>query len=289
MATFTALTTCPDREAAEALAEALSALSPEPEGSGTFEIEDGSGRWEVAGYFDEAPDAIRLALLAAAHGGAPFAVSEVPETDWVAHVRRELHPIEAGRFFIYGAHDADKVPQGRIALRIEAAMAFGTGHHATTLGCMRALDRLAEAAPPPKRIADIGCGTAILAMAAAALWPEAEVIASDIDPQAVEVAAANAAANGLGARLRCVEAAGFGHPILQTAPFDLIFANILMAPLKALAPEMATNCCKNGHVLLAGILNEQAPEVISAYEANGFGAVRAESIGDWTILDLTRI
>ena len=141
-ATWAALTQTQGRAAAEALAEACEDLDPEPVGTGVFEIEDGSDRWEVGVYFTEAPDEVALALLAAAHGAQPFVVSELPEVDWVAHVRRELSPVEAGRFFVHGSHDADKVPEGAEALCIEAAMAFGTGHHDTTRGCLLALDRM---------------------------------------------------------------------------------------------------------------------------------------------------
>jgi hypothetical protein len=143
MPTYTALTTLPGKAPAEALGEALESLSPEPTGVGVFEIEDDSGLWEVGAYFTEAPDEAGLALLATIHGAKDFTVSELPETDWVAHVKRELAPVVAGRFFVYGSHDADKVPADKVPLLIEAAMAFGTGHHGTTQGCLRAIDRLA--------------------------------------------------------------------------------------------------------------------------------------------------
>ena len=286
MTTWTALTTLADKASAEALGEALDAL--EPSGVGVFEIEDGSGTWEVGGYFTEAPDEIALALLAAAHGASDFVVSELPETDWVAHVRRELSPVEAGRFFVYGSHDAERVPEGRIALLIEAAMAFGTGHHGTTLGCLRALDRLVDEGVRPDHVADIGCGTAVLAMAAARVF-DAEVIASDIDAVAVNVAEANLAANGLADRVRCVEAAGFDHPALSgEAVFDLVFANILKGPLIALAPDMARAVRPGGHLILSGILNEQADEVQSVYTSVGFNPVQREEIVDWTTLMLAR-
>ena len=192
MTTWTALTTLDDERRAAMLGEALEDLDPAPTGVGVFKLEDGSGLWEVGGYFTEKPDEIGLDILAAAHGAKAFAVSELPETDWVAHVRRELHPVEAGRFFVYGSHDADTVPDGRIALLIEAAMAFGTGHHGTTQGCLEALDTLVSRGVTARRVADIGCGTAVLAMAAARVWPEAEaVLASDIDRVAVDVAEAN--------------------------------------------------------------------------------------------------
>ena len=126
MPTYSALTTLEAKEAADALAEAMEDFLPEPVGVGVFEIEDGSGHYEVGVYFEEAPDDTELALMAAIYGAKPFAVSEVPETDWVAHVKRELQPVAAGRFFVYGSHDANRVPDGSVALLIEAAMAFGT-------------------------------------------------------------------------------------------------------------------------------------------------------------------
>lgn len=287
MTTWTALTTLAGKAQAEALGEAMEDLDPAPTGVGVFEVEDGSGTWEVGGYFTAAPDEIALALLAAAHEAAGFVVSELPETDWVAHVRRELAPVEAGRFFVYGSHDADKVPEGRIALLIEAAMAFGTGHHGTTLGCLRALDLLIDRGIAPVRVADIGCGTAVLAMAASRVFPEAEVIASDIDAVAVEVAEANLAANGMAGAVECVEAAGFDHERLSGG-FDLIFANILKGPLIGLAPDMARAAVPGGHVILSGILNEQADEVVGIYRESGFNLVNREEIVDWTTLILAR-
>ncbi|QFT59083.1 Ribosomal protein L11 methyltransferase [Sulfitobacter sp. THAF37] len=288
MPTFTALTTLEGRAPAYKLGEAMEAMTPAPTGVGVFEMEDGSGLWEVGGYFEEAPDDASLALLATAMGAKPFVVSELPETDWVAHVRRELAPVEAGRFFVYGSHDADKVPEGVEPLLIEAAMAFGTGHHGTTLGCLRALDRLAAGGFAGANVVDIGCGTAVLAMAAARIWPET-VLASDIDAVAVEVAKANVAANGLSGRVRCVEAAGFGHPDLSSAaPFDLVFANILKGPLIALAPDMADSLQPAGYAILSGILNEQADEVIEVYARHGVNLVDRESIVDWTTLTLQK-
>lgn len=288
MPTFTALTTLNGQEAAEALGAAMERLTPEPTGVGVFEIEDGSGLREVGGYFTEAPDTAGLALLAAMHGARDFVISELPETDWVAKVRRELAPVEAGRFFVYGSHDADRVPEGKVALLIEAAMAFGTGHHGTTLGCLRALDRLVEEGLAPRAVADIGCGTAVLAMAAAHMWPVA-TLASDNDPVAVDVACANLGANGLTDRVQCLEATGFDHRALaDAAPFDLVFANILKAPLIALAPDMARHLAPGGIAILSGLLNDQADEVAAAYAENGFTVHIAEEIGDWTTLCLRK-
>ncbi len=288
MPTFTAFTTLASRETAEDLGERLESLDPAPYGVGVGEIEDGSERWEVGAYYTESPDEVVLALLAAAYGAEPFAVSELPETDWVAHVRRELRPVVAGRFFVYGAHDADKVPPDAVALLIEAAMAFGTGHHGTTLGCLTALDTLSREGWRAENVADIGCGTAVLAMAAAKIWP-GRVIASDIDPVAVDTARANVEANGLADRVICLEAAGFGHPDLaQAAPFDLVFANILKGPLIALAPDMAENLRVGGLVILSGILNEQGDEVVETYQSFGFSLRSRNEYADWTTLVLTR-
>lgn len=288
MTTWTALTTLKGQKSAEALGEAMETLTPEPTGVGVFEMEDDSGLWEVGGYFTEAPDQAGLALLAAMHGAKDFVVSELPETDWVAHVKRELAPVEAGRFFVYGAHDADKLPKGKVGLKIEAAMAFGTGHHGTTLGCLTALDHLANRGVVARNVADIGCGTAVLAMAAAKIWPN-PVVASDIDEVAVDVAKANVAANGVEDRVHVVEAAGFDHPDLEAAmPFDLVFANILKGPLLSLAPDMGEAIAAKGYAILSGILNPQADEVVSAYEAQGFNVTRREEFGDWTTLTLRR-
>ncbi|MDA7428411.1 50S ribosomal protein L11 methyltransferase [Primorskyibacter aestuariivivens] len=289
MPTFTAFTTLTGKEQAEALGLAMERLVPEPTGIGVFEMEDGSGLWEIGGYFTERPDETALAVLASAFGAKAFVISELPETDWVAKVKRELAPVEAGRFFVYGSHDADKVPEGAEPLLIEAAMAFGTGHHGTTLGCLRALDRLASGGFVGQSVADIGCGTAVLAMAAARIWPN-PVLASDIDEVAVEVAEANVTANDLQGRVICLEATGFDHASLAAAaPFDLVFANILKAPLIALAPDMASHLQPGGHAILSGILNEQADEVIEVYAENGINLVHREEIVEWTTLTLTKM
>ena len=288
MSTWTALTQTAGREAAEALTELAEDLTPEPVGTGIFEIEDGRGRWEVGLYFTERPDELALALMAAALGADPFVLSELPEVDWVAHVRRELSPVEAGRFFVHGSHDADRVPEGAEALLIEAAMAFGTGHHATTRGCLLALDRLVSEGFQPRRIVDVGCGTAVLAMAAARVFPVI-VLAGDIDPQAVDVARANVIANGLLGRVECVEAVGFDHPLIEgAAPFDLVFANILKQPLIDLVPDMARYVAPGGHAILSGILATQADAVVAAYAAGGLALETRVDHGEWTTLVVRR-
>ena len=288
MPTFTALTTLPGKAAAEALSEALEGVTPEPTGVGTFEIEDGSGLCEVGAYFEAKPDEIALALLAAAHGAKPFTISELPEVDWVAKVKRELAPVAAGRFFVYGGHDADKVPEGSEPLLIEASMAFGTGHHGTTQGCLLALDKLVDEGMVGERVLDLGCGTAVLAMGAARIW-QGTILASDIDEVAVEVARANLAANGLENRVECFEAEGLDHPRIAAAgPFDLIFANILKGPLIALAPGITAALADGGRVILSGILNEQANEVTEVYCGSGNSLEDRREIGEWTTLILRK-
>ncbi len=289
MTTYSALTTITGEDAAYQLADALETLSPEPTGVGVFEIEDGSGLWEVAAYFMERPDAGALAVLSALHLAKPFSISDIPDQDWVSKVQRELAPVPAGRFFVYGSHDADKVPDDRIPLLIDAAMAFGTGHHGTTKGCLEAFDALLSEGFTGEKILDVGCGTAVLAMAAAKVLPHS-VLASDIDPVAVEVAQANVVSNSLQDRVHCVVAAGFGATELkQGGPYDLIFANILKAPLIGLAPDIAAHSADGGYTILSGILNEQADEVIGVYQQNGFNLIDRRVIVDWTTLIMRKI
>lgn len=289
MPTYSALTTLPGEAAAQGLAAAMERMTPEPTGVGVFEIEDGSGLWEVGGYFLEPPDGVMLEVLATAFGAKPFALSELPEVDWVAHVRRELSPVDAGRFFVFGSHDADKVPEGRVPLQIEATVAFGTGHHGTTLGCLLAFDRLLTEGWRPAKVADIGCGTAVLAMAAAATLPIALVIASDIDQVAVDVAEANVAINSLEGRVECLEAAGLDHARIRAAgPYDLIFANILKGPLIELAPAIATHLATGGRAILSGLLVVQADSVIAAYVGSGLVLNNRDDIGEWSTLVLQK-
>jgi ribosomal protein L11 methyltransferase len=289
MPTYSALTTLPGEEPAQSLAAAMERMTPEPTGVGVFEIEDGSGLWEVGAYFLEAPDQVMLEVLATAFGAKPFALSELPEVDWVAHVRRELSPVDAGRFFVFGSHDADKVPAGRVPLQIEATVAFGTGHHGTTLGCLLAFDHLLTEGWRPAKVADIGCGTAVLAMAAAATLPEALVIASDIDRVAVDVAEANVAINHLEGRVECLEAAGLDHARIRAAgPYDLIFANILKGPLIELAPSIATHLATGGRAILSGLLSVQADSVTEAYVASGLVLNNRADIGEWSTLVLQK-
>jgi ribosomal protein L11 methyltransferase len=288
MATWTALTTLTGHAVANALAEAMEALDPAPTGVGVMEIEDGSGLYEVGAYFTERPDEAGLALLAAIHGARPFAVSRVEDRDWVAQVQRELTPVEAGRFILYGRHDAGRIPVNRLGLRIEAAMAFGTGHHGTTRGCLLLLERLARRGEKPRRAADIGCGTGVLAMAAARLW-RVPCVATDIDPVAAWTAAENARANHLHPWVVTGQAVGFRSELIRArAPFDLIFANILAAPLKRLAPEMARHLAPGGAVILSGLLRSQAAGVEAVYAGHGMRREGRVLLGEWVSLLLRR-
>lgn len=288
MTTFSAFTTLHGAGAAQALADAMERLNPVPTAVGTFDLEDGSGIWEVGGYFTQTPETAGLALLAALFKARPFVVSKVDGRDWVAQVKRELTPVFAGRFVVHSRHDRENVPVNRIGLEIEAAMAFGTGHHATTKGCLLALDALAQKGVRISNVADIGCGTGVLAMAAAKLWA-GNVIASDIDPIASATARANCRANGLRMPVSCFTAPGFRHPRIRAAgPFGLVFANILAGPLRHLAPQMAAHLRPGGVAILSGILARQAAAVEATYRGFGFSRLENLSIGEWTTLTLRR-
>ena len=289
MTTFTALTTLPGRINASDLGDALERLTPEPIGVGVFELEDGSGLWEVGAYFSEKPDDISLALLAAVFQAEEFKISELPQIDWVSKVQRSLKPVVAGRFFVYGSHDSDKVPPDCEPLLIEASMAFGTGHHGTTKGCLLALEQLITDGFKAKNVIDVGCGTAVLAMAAARIF-SANVIASDIDSVAHSVAKMNILANGLDRNIQCFEASGFAHEQIKTKnPFDLIFANILLAPLLAIATDVSKYSLSGGYVVLSGILGEQAELVVNKYTGVGFSLSSQIEIGEWVTIIFRKI
>jgi len=289
MTTFTALTTLPGRINASDLGDALERLTPEPIGVGVFELEDGSGLWEVGAYFSEKPDDISLALLAAVFQAEEFKISELPQIDWVSKVQRSLKPVVAGRFFVYGSHDSDKVPPDCEPLLIEASMAFGTGHHGTTKGCLLALEQLITDGFKAKNVIDVGCGTAVLAMAAARIF-SANVIASDIDSVAHSVAKMNILANGLDRNIQCFEASGFAHEQIKTKnPFDLIFANILLAPLLAIATDISKYSLSGGYVVLSGILSEQAELVVNTYTGVGFSLSNQIEIGEWVTIIFRKI
>ena len=286
MITYSAITKVNKRKQAEGLGLALEKLDPAPSGVGVFELEDGSGEWEVGAYFIEQPDEISLLLLENAFDAAGFVISEIPETDWVAKVKRELNPVEAGRFFVCGKHDLKKMPTGRVGLLIEASMAFGTGHHGTTKGCLLAFDKFFVQSRNLKNVIDIGCGTAVLAMAVGKV-SSAKIIASDVDPIAVEVALENLKANNLENRIDCIEAMGFeDFRIKSRAPYDLIFANILKRPLIDLAPDISGHISSGGQAIISGILDEQAEEIIDFYQQNDLMVFDRIDIGEWVTLTL---
>ena len=289
MTTWTALTTLPGEAPAYALGDAVESLPLSPLALAVLEVEDGSGLWEVGAYYDEKPDPIALDLLAAAHGARPFAVSKLEERDWVAQVRRELTPVEAGRFLVYGSHDADKLPLNRIGLEIEAAMAFGTGHHGTTRGCLLGLEGLIREGWSFDRTLDVGCGTGVLAMAAAAAFRKLAV-ATDIDPVAVRTTRANARANGLAPWMRVGQADGLRAPLIREAgPFGLVFANILARPLRRMAPGIAEATAPGGFAILSGILDRQAAGVEGTFLPQGFVRHRRIKLAGWTTLVLRRV
>jgi ribosomal protein L11 methyltransferase len=278
-----ALTTLPGRAAAEALAGAVEALGPFAVGH--FEIEDGSGLFEVGAHFEEAPDEVALALLAAAHGARPWAVSEVPDVDWVAKVRRDLPPVEAGRFWLHGAHDP-VVPEGRAGLLIEAAMAFGTGHHATTKGCLLAIDRLASEGFGPARRGRRGSGDR------GARHGRGSRLARGHGGGGRQRPGRGRDGRGQPARQRPRPRARRGgrglRPPALAGPFDLILANILKGPLIDLAPDMAAHLSPGGRVVLSGLLEAQADDVAAAYARVGLREVGRDVLGDWAVLVLER-
>lgn len=274
--------------AAEQLAGALESLDPSPAAVAATKIEDGAGQWEVGGYFPGSPDPIALELLAKAFGGSSFVVSEIPDTGWVAKVRRDLKPVQAGGFWIHGGHSRSAIPEGAAALEIEASMAFGTGHHPTTAACMAVLQDIADSGRRIDSVADIGCGTGILAMAAARTW-DAAVVATDSDSVAVDVAMANIEFNSLSNRVVCAIAEGFDHEAHGRAgPYDLVFANIVLRPLLSLAGEFRRFVKDGGTAVLSGLLECQSRKAMEAYARAGFELAGKRNDGEWTTLTVVR-
>ncbi|MEM8770792.1 MAG: 50S ribosomal protein L11 methyltransferase [Pseudomonadota bacterium] len=251
------------------------------------------GEWQAEVYFEQEPEIAHYEDAIASFDQswrdvAPGTVERLPDIDWVAHSLEGLGVVHAGRFVLYGVHDKDKLPDDDqlIPIRIDANQAFGTGHHPTTAGCLTLLDRFAGFAP--KKIFDLGCGSAVLAIAASKLWNRT-VLASDIDAASVAIATQNAALNESDDKVSVVEATGFDHKDIETAaPFDFIFANILAGPLKELAPQMAAHVQKNGRVMLAGLMAEQEKSVLTAYEKAGFRQINRLDHDTWPVLLLVK-
>ncbi|HET9811714.1 MAG TPA: 50S ribosomal protein L11 methyltransferase [Sphingomicrobium sp.] len=248
-------------------------------------------QWLIHAYFECPPGEVELTSLRALGNGEPT-VEQLCEADWVTMSQSGLQPIRAGRFFVHTPMHRSH-PPGTIAFEIDAGLAFGTGQHATTAGCLAALDKLQRDGESFQNIADIGTGTGLLAFAALALWPEAKAIATDIDPVAVEVSRDNAAINGVhlghgAGELLLAVADGMDSAMLTArAPFDLLIANILAGPLIELAPSFAKAIAPGGTIILAGLLDTQAEAVVAVYAAKMYSIV-GRSSGEWTVLVLRR-
>ena len=251
-----------------------------------FEATD--AQWAVEVHFETPPDEPALRRLVGTVTDAALAFDTIEPKDWVAASLADLKPVIAGRFTVHGAHDRAALAANRIGIEIEAALAFGTGHHGTTRGCLLALDRIVkERARRRARILDIGTGTGVLAIAAARAL-RAPVLASDIDAEAVRIARENARLNGCAALVQCLHAAGLASTQFRArAPFDLVFANILLGPLTRLARPMRRVLAPGARVILSGLLAAQENAALAAYRPHGLRLVRRIPLGEWVTLVLT--
>jgi ribosomal protein L11 methyltransferase len=254
-------------------------------------FESPGGRWDITVHFADAPNEISIRNLVGIAAGDEaandIAFDTVEARDWVKATLEELVPVRAGRFIVHGAHDRSKVPANKIGIEIEAALAFGTGHHGTTRGCLLLLDDVLKAYRP-RRVLDVGTGTGVLAIAAAKAL-RIGVLASDIDPLAARVAADNARLNGSGDLVESIRASGFAAPeFAQRGPFDLVLANILANPLRQMATPMARHLAPSALVILSGLLPPQAQGVIAAYRARGLVLERAIQVEGWSSLLLRK-
>jgi ribosomal protein L11 methyltransferase len=250
-------------------------------------FEGPGGRWDITVHFAEPPDQISIRELVGLAAGDEvvlgIAFDVVEAKDWVRATLEELVPVRAGRFIVHGRHDRAKVPPNKLGIEIEAALAFGTGHHGTTRGCLMLLDTVLKAWRP-RRVLDLGTGTGVLAIAAAKAL-HIEVLASDIDPLSVRVAADNARLNGTGDLVETIHAVGFSAPqFAQRGPFDLVLANILANPLRQMATPMARHLAPSALVVLSGLLPPQAQGVIAAYRARGLVLKRHIQVEGWSSL-----
>ncbi|TPL94440.1 50S ribosomal protein L11 methyltransferase [Mesorhizobium sp. B2-3-10] len=253
-----------------------------------LEVDEEADIHEVSLYADGDVEAVEARLkdvLAGLALSRPVQREALPDVDWVARSLEGLKPVRAGRFFVHGAHDSRKRHSGELAIEIEAGLAFGTGHHGTTAGCLEMLEKVVRR-EHPRNALDLGTGSAVLAIAVAKL-AHIPVLATDIDPVAVKVAAANARLNHVKGLIETVTAPGFHHPIFaRRAPFDLIVANILARPLMRLAPQMAGHVTLGGSIVLSGILDRQRDAVISAYVGQNFRHVSTLHREGWVTIHL---
>lgn len=253
----------------------------------TETIEDDREHWRLDAYFENEPDAAALAAVAALAPGTQVAptVERLPEEDWVTLSQQGLEPIREGRFVVHTAAYPAEAPPGGRAFLIDAGRAFGTGHHETTSGCLAMLDAMAD--QRFAKVIDIGTGTGLLAFAAAELWPDAAIVATDIDPIAIDVTRENATANGISGIDLIVADGALSEAITRSAPYDLILANVLAGPLVSMAPELAAIAAPNATIVLAGLLETQREQVVAAYAACGCSLGEVERRGDWSILKLS--
>jgi ribosomal protein L11 methyltransferase len=278
-------------QAAKAVVDALTEVFFEGEAAvAAFERPD--GRWDATVHFADPPDQALVRELVAGAAGADVASGVTFDTvearDWVKTSLEDLVPVPAGRFVVHGQHDRDRIAANKLGIEIEAALAFGTGHHGTTRGCLLLLDHVLKAWRP-RRVLDLGTGTGVLAIAAAKALHET-ILASDIDPLSVRVAHDNARLNRSGHLVRAIRATGFAAPqFARAAPFDLVLANILANPLRQLATPMARHLAPSALVILSGLLTPQAPAVIAAYRARGLVPVRHLRIEGWSSLLLRKV
>ena len=245
------------------------------------------GRWDVTLHFAQAPDqgSIRelVGLAAGDDVAKEISFDTVEAKDWVKATLDELVPVRAARFIVHGQHDRSKIPPNKLGIEIEAALAFGTGHHGTTRGCLLLLDHALKA-HRPRRVLDLGAGTGVLAIAAAKAL-HGPVLASDIDPSSVRVARDNARLNEVGNLVETIHAIGFAAPqFAHRGPFDLVLANILANPLRQMATPMARHLAPSALIILSGLLPHQASGVIAAYRARGLVLLRHLRIEGWSSL-----
>jgi ribosomal protein L11 methyltransferase len=276
---------------------ALAMLDPPPVLMTSEEVVDDAESWRLDAYFDAKPDKATIAAIRAlvpSAGGSAAMAERVPDADWVTLSQAGLDPVHAGRFFVHTAEYAGLVPAGVRAFVIPAGLAFGTGHHETTTGCLTMLDAMKRSGTRVDNLIDLGTGTGLLAFAALHLWPRAYATATDIDAIAIQVTVENAEANGvtLGqrqGRVALAVADGTDNALVQRrAPYDLVIANILAGPLVEMAADIAGIVAPGGQVVLAGLLKTQAATVAQAYRRRGLRLAARLDLGDWAILRLRK-